>query len=117
MFGMKKVERPAPVLVPALNHGLDGLTDAAVGFDPCIPQIIESAQDVVMPKRREREPEPPFVDNFAGLKRAEHAAFEQILFGPPAGLNDGPRFAPCSLVFEQSFQHADGGMERRAPAL
>ena len=39
----------------------DGVTDAAVGFDSCIPQIIESAQDVVVPKRRERETEPAFV--------------------------------------------------------
>ena len=28
----------------------DGVTDAAVGFDSCISQIIESAQDVVVPK-------------------------------------------------------------------
>jgi hypothetical protein len=26
-------------------------------------------------------------------------------------------FAPCSFVFEQSFEHTDGGMERRAPAF
>ena len=113
---MKEVERPAPVLVAALNHGFDGFTDAAVGFDSCIPQIIESAQDVVVPKRREREAEPAFVDDFAGSKRAEHTALEQIVFGPLAGLSDGRRFAPCSFVFQQSFEHADGGMERRAPA-
>ncbi len=114
---MKEVERPASVLVAAVNHGFDGLTDAAVGFDSCIPQIIESAQDVVVPKRREREAEPAFVDEFAGSKRAEHAALEQIVFGPLAGLSDGCRFAPCSFVFEQSFEHADGGMERRAVAF
>ena len=50
---MKEVERPAPVLVAALNHSFDGVADAAVGFGPCILQIIESAQDVVVPKRRE----------------------------------------------------------------
>jgi len=117
MFGMKEVERPAPILVATLNHGFDGVADAAVGFDSCIPQIIESAQDVVVPKRRERETEPAFVDDSAGSKRAEHAAFEQIVLGPLAGLSDGRRFAPCSFVFEQSFEHADGGMERRAPAF
>ena len=37
---MKEVERPAPVLVAALNHNFDGVTDAAVGFDSCIPQIM-----------------------------------------------------------------------------
>jgi hypothetical protein len=62
---MTEVERPAPVLVAAPDHGVDGVTDAAVGFDSCIPQIIESAQDVVVPKRRVREAEPAFVDDFA----------------------------------------------------
>jgi len=114
---MQEVERPAPVLVAALNHDFDGVTDAAVGLDSCIPQIIESAQDVVVPKRREREAEPAFVDDFAGSKRAEHAALEQIAFGPFAGLGDCGRFAPCSFVIEESFEHADGGMERRAPAF
>jgi hypothetical protein len=65
MFWMKEVERPAPILA-ALNHGLDGLVDTAVGFDSCIPQIIESAQDVVAPKRRERKTKPAFVDEFVG---------------------------------------------------
>ena len=114
---MKDVERPASVLVPALNHDFDGLTGAAVGFDSCIPQKIEPAQDVVVPKRREREAEPAFIDDFAGSERAEHVPFEQIVFGSLAGLDDSPRFASGPLVFEESFEHADGGMERRAPAL
>ena len=117
---MKEVERPATVLMAALNHGFDGVTDTAVGFDSCISQIIESAQDVVVPKRWEREAQPAFVDDFAGSERAEHAALEQIVFGPPAGLRDGlsyRRVARCSFVFEQSLEHADGGMERRAPAF
>jgi hypothetical protein len=49
---MKEVEGPAPVMVAALDHGFDGFTDAAVGFDSRIPQIIESTQDVVVPKCR-----------------------------------------------------------------
>ena len=48
---MKSIERPAAVLVAALYHDFDGFTDAAVGFDSCISQIIESAQDIVVPKR------------------------------------------------------------------
>src|SRR5437588_7637590 len=117
MFGMKEVERPAPVLVAALNQDFDGFSDTVAGFDSCVPQIIESAQDVVVPKRREREAEPAFFDDFAGSKRAEHAALKQIVFGPLAGLSDSRRFAPCSFVFEQSFEHADGGVKRRPAAL
>ena len=86
---MKEVERPAPVLVAALDHDFDGFADAAVGLDSCVAQIIESAQDVVMPKGREREAQPALVDDFAGAKRAEHAALEQIIFGALAGLGDG----------------------------
>jgi hypothetical protein len=73
MFGMEEVERPASVLVAARDHDFDGLTDAAVGFDSCIAQIIESAQDVVVPESREGEAQPAFVDDFAGAKRAEAA--------------------------------------------
>jgi len=51
---MEEVERPAPVLVAALNYDFDTFTNAA-GFDSCIAQTVESAQDVVVPKRRERE--------------------------------------------------------------
>src|SRR6476661_8934824 len=116
MFGMKEVERPAPVLVAALNHGFDGVTDAAVGFDSCIPQIIESAQNVVAPKRWVGKAQPAFVDNFAGSKRAEHATLKQIVFRLLPGFRYGRRFAPCSLVFEQSFEHADRGVKRRAQA-
>ena len=114
---VKEVKRPAPVLVAALYYGFDGLADAAVGLDSRIPQIVEAAENVVVPKRREREAEPAFVDDFAGSKRAEHASLEQILLGPLTGLRDGRRFAPCPFVVEQSFEHANGGMERRAPAF
>jgi hypothetical protein len=81
MFGMKEVQRPSPILVAALNHDFDGVTDAAVGFDSCISQIIESSQDVVVPKRREREPRPTFVDDFASSKPAETCGARADSFG------------------------------------
>src|SRR2546423_11916733 len=96
MFGMKEVQRPPAVLVAALDHDFDGIPNVAVGFDSCVPQIIESAQDVVVPKRREREAQPALVDDFVSSNRAEHAALEQIVFASLAGLSDGRRFAPCS---------------------
>jgi len=114
---MKEVERPAPVLMAARNHDCNGFIDAAVGFESRISQIIESAQDIVMPMRRVREAQPSFIEDFAGSKRAEHTTVEQIVFGSLAGLGDGRRFASCAFVFEQSFEHADGGMEGRAPAF
>src|SRR6201999_412932 len=97
---MKDVERPTPVLMAALHHNFNGFSYAAVGFDSCIAQIIESAQYIVMPMRRVREPEPAFVDHFASAKGAEHAALNQIVFGSLAGLSDSCRFAPRPFVFE-----------------
>ena len=44
-------------------------------------------------------------------------ALEEIVFGLLAGLRNGCGFAPRSFVVEQSFEHADRGMERRSPAF
>src|SRR5204862_2720900 len=99
MFGMKEVQRPAPILVAALHHDFDGFTDAAVGFDSCISQIIEPAQDVVVQKRREREPQPAFVDDFDSAKRTENAPLEQIVFTPLSGLGYDRRISTCAVVY------------------
>jgi hypothetical protein len=114
---MKPAERPAPVLVAAFHHDFDSFPDAAIGFDSCIAKIIETAQYIVVPEGREREAKPAFVDDFSCSKRAEHAAFEQIVFGLLARPGDSRRFPPCPFIFEQSFEHADGRVEGRAPAL
>ena len=45
---MKEAERPRFAPVAGFNHGLDGVTDAAVVFDSRTPKIIESAQAVVV---------------------------------------------------------------------
>lgn len=53
IFGMKEIERPAAILVAAFDHSFHGATEAAAGFHSRIPQIIEPAQDIVVPKRWE----------------------------------------------------------------
>ncbi len=116
IFGVEEVERPAAVLVAALDDDFDGFADAAVGFDSCVAQVIEAAQDVVVPKGGEGEAQPAIVDDFAGAKRAEHAALEQIVFGTLAGFGDGCRFAAGAFEFEEPFQHANSGVEGRAAA-
>ena len=52
---MKEVEWPAAVLVSARTYDFDCLANAVVRFDSCIAQIIEPAQDVVVPKGGKRE--------------------------------------------------------------
>ena len=85
---MKEVERPASVLVTPRNYNLNRFPDAAVGFDPRIAQIVESAQDVVVPERREREAKPAFIDDFARSERAKHTALKQIILGASACVCD-----------------------------
>jgi hypothetical protein len=41
MFVMREVERPAPLLVAAINHDFDGFFGAAVGFGQS-PRICKS---------------------------------------------------------------------------
>ena len=117
---MHEIERPAPVLVAAFDHDIDGFTDSVVGLESCVSQVIESTQDVVVPERWEREAEPAFVDHFAGSERAKQATGEEIVFTPPAGPGDRlpyrRRFRRCTFVFVQSFQYANRGMERGASA-
>jgi hypothetical protein len=123
-FGMTKVERPASVLVATLDYNFDRFADAAVGFDSGVAQIVESAQDVVVPEGWVRETEPALVDDFSGAKRAEQVAIEEIFFGALAGLGDflrhgvrGGGFASGSFVFKQAFEDADGAMEGRTRAF
>jgi hypothetical protein len=59
---MKQIDRPPPFLVVAPTHAFDNFTDAVVGFDSRIPLIIESTQDVVVPKCG-NESGAGFVDN------------------------------------------------------
>jgi hypothetical protein len=67
MFGMKEVERPAPVLVAALITVSMCVTDATVRSDSCIPQIIESAQGRSANTSETRNGASA-ADNFAGSK-------------------------------------------------
>jgi len=62
--------------VAALDYDFDGVTHAAVGLNSGVAQIIEAAQDVVVPESRVGELEPAFVDGLAGAQRAEHSAIE-----------------------------------------
>src|SRR5690242_12440376 len=97
---MQEIERPAAVLVAAGNHDRDGLADTAIGFDRCVAKVIEPAQHIVMPERRERETEPALVNDFAASERTEHAALEQKILGAPARLRNGRGLAAGAFVFE-----------------
>lgn len=54
-----------PFLVAPGDHVFNGDADAAVGFDPDIPKIIEAMQGLVVPNVGNERRSQRFVDDFA----------------------------------------------------
>src|SRR6185503_20118528 len=83
--GIPGVERPAPVGVSPGGHPRDGFSDAAIRPDAGGAQVVEPAQYVVVPPRRECEPRPRrpalavALDLLAGRPATEQLPLEQVL--------------------------------------
>src|SRR6185369_6578442 len=106
------LERPPAVRIPMALDDADGLGDALVGLDPRVAQVIEAAQDVVVPPGRERELEPARVDHLAGRLPPEQPPFEQVLLASGARLGHQGRPADRPLVLEQALEDVDRRAER-----
>ncbi len=63
---MQKIEGPSAILVAARKDDLDSFVHSVVGFDAGVAQIVEPAQDVIVPVCGIGEPQPAFVDDVAG---------------------------------------------------
>src|SRR5262249_59607910 len=98
MFGMKEVAGPAPILVAALDHDFDGVSDATIRLYSRIPQIVESAQDVVVPEWRGRGAEAPGVGDLSGPHGGGNNWPRQKGFRPPSGPFLGERFWATSSL-------------------
>src|SRR5262249_21706406 len=81
------------------------------------PEVVERTQDVVVVARREREGQERRIRDLAGRSASKERAGQQVLLASPSGRRDLRRGPDGTLVLEQSLQHADGGVERRARAL
>ena len=109
---MDEVEGPAAVLVASREHHVDGFAHAAVGLDFRVAQIVQSAQNVIVPRRRIRKTQPTFINYFSGAQRAEQASLEQIFFATLASLGERNGFAAGAFVCQQPFEHVDRGVKR-----
>ena len=79
---MDEVEGPAAVLVASREHHVDGFAHAAVGLDFRVAQIVQSAQNVIVPRRRIRKTQPTFINYFSGAQRAEQGLALSKYFSP-----------------------------------
>jgi hypothetical protein len=83
--GIPGLERPPAVVVALRLNQLDCLRHTLVGSDAGAAQIVERAQHVVVPPRRESEARPRgaalaiSLDHLAGRSSSEKAALEEVL--------------------------------------
>ena len=111
---MLVLERPPAVAVALRLDQLDRLGHALVRRDAGSAQVLESPQHVVVPPGREGEARPGGVMiDLTGRPPPEEAALEQVLLPAEAGLRHLGAAPAGQFVFEQGFQHADRGVERR----
>ena len=112
-----------PFRGPALFHPVDRLAHPRIALGPRRSQVIEPAQDVVVPLRRKGETRHPRVDHRPGPVRSEHPVPVQKLVRPFAHVACPRPASPRLFVLQQSFQHVDGRVQRavcgpsRAPAV
>src|SRR5579859_1036592 len=112
--GVLVLQRPAAV---AITFGLDQLKRLGQPFvrrGASAAQVFEPAQYVVVPPARKGEACPGGVDDLTGRAPPQQAALQQVFLTAQAGLPDLGAVPASQLIFEQGFQHADGGVERRA---
>lgn len=99
--GVPDLDWPPAVAIALRGDQLDRLGHALVGRHAGAAQVIEAAQHVVVPPRREGKAGPGVVDDLAGRPPAEEAALEEVLLAaePRGGcLQTGP---DGSFVLEQ----------------
>src|SRR5258708_4476193 len=81
------LQGPAPVLAPALPYDLDRLGEALVARSVDGLEIVQRAEDVVVPPWGECEDSEYRLDDFAGAVRAEEPVHQQEF---PAAALRGP---------------------------
>src|SRR6185295_3788612 len=77
-------------------------------------EVVQRPQDVVAPAVRMQEVQKALVRRLARAETTEEAALEQVLLARRARRSGLRRASGRRLVFQEPFQHVDGGGERRA---
>src|SRR6185437_15878380 len=116
--GITRVERPSALVVTPRCDQADRLGHALLGLHAGAPQVVQSAQHIVVPPCWKGEARPDSTalaiprDRFAGRQSPEEAALQKIFLSPQARRPHLRAAAPGRLVLEQRLEYADGGVER-----
>lgn len=109
---MTLLEGPAPVGTPLSPEHIHGLGGPVVHRRPGGLEVIEGAENVVAPPRRERKPQHPIVDHLATAMGPEQVVFEQEGATPLLGRLGLPSVGTLArCVLAEAFQHGDGRVE------
>ena len=105
------LQQPGAVWLPLVSDQLHGLGHARVGSVTGAAEVVQGAQDVVLPARRPRELQPALGRHLTGAQASEQLPRQQVLLAAPTsrGDRDPP---PGQLVLEQALEHADRRVER-----
>jgi hypothetical protein len=105
------VERPAAVLALCAADNVDCFAEALVARRARGLEIVERAEDVVVPARWEGELKENRLDDFARAMRAKQPVHQQKLAAAGLGGPYGAHFAPpVQLIQPQAFEDTDGGV-------
>src|SRR5262249_11167463 len=108
------LELPAAIVAPRASDDVDRLGEARVARRLDGLEVIERAQDIVVPARREGEAKEDRLDDRAGAMGAEEPMHQEELTAATLGSPHGADFAPAmQIVMSQPLQDTDGRVDRR----
>lgn len=114
---MSILEKPASVLLALLEDHFDRVLEAVIVVRVARPEVVQRAQDVVVPARRKRESRQRRIHDFTRPVRTVEPVAKEELPGP--GLCRQHFRCPRSVragVLAETLQHVDGRVERAVPS-
>src|SRR3954462_2956513 len=108
------LQQPCTVFLLLGPDQIDGFLQPRVRSISNVQEVLQATQHVVMRASGKRELQPSRIDHFAGALTPEQLSFEKVFLAPPPGRDGLRRATACALVRQQSFQHSDRAVKRRA---
>src|SRR5262249_3301272 len=108
------LQGPAAIVAPRAADNVNCVSKAWIAGGVDRLEVIERAQDIVMPARREGEAKENRLDNLARAMGAEQPVHQQELATATLGGSHGGDLAPAiELIISQPFESKNGRVNRR----
>ena len=112
--GMGVLQEPRAIRLLLGSDQLDRFVHARVRRITSRPEMLQAAQDVVVPAGRKRELQPGGVDDGAAALAPEELPFQEVFLSSAASRDGLRRAAGCAFVRQQPLQDPDRRVEGRA---